>query len=678
MKKELLTEIIRLQQMMGVDKKILLEGNLFSVTNEAFLDLVDTYFKKLVPKEIVGTADEILVAGETITKRAYRNILYAIDNPDYINLLDNVEKSIFGKILSKNSEIVNYTYKNVLQEVVDALGISEKEVIQRIIDKMSGGKTLDEVLTEMSPNDDLANSILRKKVLEKIRQIETGTFTEDIKIKIGKWVDPTTGKLWSAPEVKEMDQSLKGWANKRRDTLRNIFGVYEGWWANFIRKWWSSFRVTWEKQQIHAIESAKRYIQETYRLQKEGKAGEAAVMAKRALSHIILIKQEPGDNVNEIIKAFITENPNLSQEVKDLFLKSKTSNWGNQTVQEFIGNISKDAQQNMNEPIKRALKAYAEMFPFIKTATSKLDANVIKNTIYVPAVRIFNFITWKDPRFAIEVVTSMAQRGIKKELRAKLISYLVMNYLVVPWLLAWFDTWRKNIALSVRYAALVIQLKTICKLPNQTEEQQKECDEAQKEIDSIQFETGEDYFKNYLANLPIDFGKILGDAAWNEAHPWKSAFFFTWWDDLLFKIYDAVQGSPVPFVGPPQMDAILKAIKEGQTFTENELREMGIDPNGDIEKQLEQLYKDNKEEYNEAVKQVKSNIEKVEQKVDSVVTPQPAPSPPTPTEEEFKKFIKNKFDHFVQFTETGYDTDGNFYFWDKTKNTFYKAGQMEQ
>jgi hypothetical protein len=620
MNKKILYEIYRQQQLMGVDKKILKENKYVELGS----DLIKSFFNTS-KKAIKDVVDDVMVGSVRVSKQVLNDIMDVLDDPSLYEALSKGEKEIFGRLVSQNQGLVDDIYEQLMSEVMTSTNKSEKGLVEFISNRIKDGQKISDVLTNLNGEEDaFLNEVLIQKLSQKIRDLKTNKFVTEVESKeIKKFIDPTTGKVWEAPEyVAQIDRELSKFQKILKQSgisaatkwLKDAVKVYEPFFVQYIRNWYANLIFNWKNVQLKNINKAKEFINNAYKLQSEGKDGDAVRELQKALSMILISKKDPGYNVDVIINAFIKDNPNLSEITKELFLNSKAA--GNKTIKDFISEIADNTHEQLIKPINTELKSFAEMIPGV-SAFMKKDLNLVnsaKDLITTPVRRWFNLITWKDARSAYEIILGMSKRGVNKEVSARIASYLLANVLIIPALISLVKTWGEQIESSAKSTYLEA-LKKLCDEKILT----SGCTEVNQELNNIKFMFGEDYVKNYLKNLPIDLGKMFGNESWDsDTAINKNIFFMTYWDDLINGLYNIIQGSPFPFIGKPKANKLLKILEDKNSEAYKELVKLGINPKAeDLEKEIINYYKTHTSPEDRA--KVDEVINQVEKKKNEVV-----------------------------------------------------------
>ena len=163
----MISEITRIQELMGVNKKLIVENR--------WVDMFDTFMSDFVEnnvKRLKGLADEVEVAGIQIKKTTlseFRNVLNGLKKLDDLTP-DSIK--LFAQIMRQNKEIVSDIYEQLFQDFVRLGNVSEKQLIKSISDDMIAGEKIGDILTKMNGgNQDIfLNNILERKIGERVKE----------------------------------------------------------------------------------------------------------------------------------------------------------------------------------------------------------------------------------------------------------------------------------------------------------------------------------------------------------------------------------------------------------------------------------------------------------------------------------------------------------------------------
>jgi hypothetical protein len=168
MKKQVITEVTRINELMGI-KKQLTESLLGKFGQNIIDDFVTT------AKKVSGVADEIVYNSIKMTKSQYDDILYVLENPSFYNALDDVNKAILRKILVQNQPFVDEMYISFLNKLnTQTQNFNEFTFFQQVIAKAENqDKTINNILKDDYGLDDITSSAVTKKIGQKFEAVET-------------------------------------------------------------------------------------------------------------------------------------------------------------------------------------------------------------------------------------------------------------------------------------------------------------------------------------------------------------------------------------------------------------------------------------------------------------------------------------------------------------------------
>jgi hypothetical protein len=175
MKKEILLEINRINELMGVEKKLLTESNIIGKMSEIFKD-----FLNKEAKPYANTLDKFIIGSQVVDKKVLNNILDVCDDPSLFNGLSAVEKNVFASLLGNSEKVVNSVYDDLIKNLMTVNGQSEEALIKFISEQRTGGKTVREILTDMFGGDEFAANVLSSKITKKVSDYYKGNFTPEI------------------------------------------------------------------------------------------------------------------------------------------------------------------------------------------------------------------------------------------------------------------------------------------------------------------------------------------------------------------------------------------------------------------------------------------------------------------------------------------------------------------
>lgn len=583
--KEIILEINRARSLMGLNPKILLES-----TGGDILNIISSKVLRVFNTASQTASGMMKIMRQEISKQDFDDIMLALTDKKYFDVLGDAQKKILANIISMIDDSVNDVYVYGFGLLTRNLNISERQLLQKIMDRLDDPSqpSVREVLQELT-GDDFLVGILWKKIKNKVEDLRKGVFTPEIKR--GYEIDPTTGLPWEAPQI--IDDMQKTFWETASDTIYSWFGAYEPFWALYIRKWYAKTLPTLissGKVRENAIMAAKRHLQKAYKLQEAGKKPTSEM--EQALVQILLSKTESDYDVDLIIRTFITDNKNLTEEFKTLLLNPKTEN--GRRLKKLISDVNASESDNLQSSFMDELKSYAELFTG-SLKSSKSSDELIDEMKFPRIARLGYLIAWRDPRGPWEIVTAMAKRGIKREMSARLISYLLFTTLIFPWLKSSFILWYEKQFKGKLELQKLEALKFICnELPETLGEDF--CKEVNKRHGELSFVLKGGYWEAWLRTLPFGIGDaILGGQLqlpnWpgTEEFLKESVLYKSYVDEVVKTAGDGIAEFIAPFFGKPNTERFLELISTLDRDAKKRLSDLGFDPTASEDDQIAQL-----------------------------------------------------------------------------------------
>jgi hypothetical protein len=592
MKKEILLEINRVHEIMGIKtNKLLVEGPILKKLT-TYLD--DLFQDADVIKPLVNDPDFFSVKGVRVSDGELRNIRSLISDPDLINVADPKTIKTLGRIISKDTEKVSELYYDVFDDIFKTTKTTEKEFYKKINEKIKAGSSIDDELERLFPDDILSQSVFRPTFEGKLNLAKRG----ELNPKQPKVIDPTTKQPWESPGYvneyigPELSKISKLYADGKEVALGNAVGRFfrqsEPFWSMYFRKWWTG---VFQKQETNILK-AKQLISDA--ITKTQSNQDATRELQQALIQIILVRKNLEFDLTTILSKFLKDNPNIPKGNLDAFLNSTVA--GDKKVSDLLDALNVSGKEAATKASKIGRQAYLELLPLGALKTSETKINNLVNIFKQPAKRwLVNMPTFKNPASVYESILKSALRGRNRTLWVKLREKSLIYFIAVPFVISFWENYVKGNLISSNEINLLRLLLMPCNQLLNTdeyknnEEVKKFCDSIKKYIDKIDSVQNEDYFTTYFNNLPR--GPIQALTGEESTDLWSIPKAFTWWDDWISGLYNTWQSSPWPLTGKP---GEIKALEEAKLFREKyrkELIELGIDPDVSIEKMAEQLEK---------------------------------------------------------------------------------------
>ena len=373
MKKDLLNEVYRIQELIGVKKNILTE------TNNPIVKFLSDLGKDFITKSrrtIQGVADEVLVGSVPVEKRVLNDILEVLEDPSLFDAMSNVEKTMFGRILAQSDEIVNDSYKKLFGEFINRQNISEKQLLSKINDELIGdqfnpAKSISEILNDMYGNDPFVTTLLTRKLYDKITAFRAGNFVEELTLKakagdeIAQVIKKTGKKLPSLTPSDDIN-----WLNKFASSNVTVF--------NLIRRSINSALLRYEKKLLGNEEFIQKTFQDilrtTNKINDKLKGKVSDIDSNELLTELRSISSK----IKVIQDTFKTDIDALYKEIEEALKTNISDPEIKEMIPEFVEKLKKVdpfAKGSMEE------KSYALKF-LNNTATQQTTNNIgriIKN-----------------------------------------------------------------------------------------------------------------------------------------------------------------------------------------------------------------------------------------------------------------------------------------------------------
>lgn len=254
MKKDILYEVYRIQELIGIQKNIIKENKYIDFLSDMIKDFIVTS-KKTIP----NVADEVMVGTIQIKKRILDEIIEVLDNPQLYEYLGKEEKELFARIVAQSTEIVNDIYKKVFTEfLTNVEGATEKSLITKIAQEYNEGKQITQIIKEMSGSDDpFVSILLSKKIFAKVNDLKLSKFVEEVKPKpkVGDDVSKVIKKVAKDPETTNLTGAQNiNWINRFLSSRKSVF--------NFFRRSANSALLRYEKKLLGNEEFIQRTFQD--------------------------------------------------------------------------------------------------------------------------------------------------------------------------------------------------------------------------------------------------------------------------------------------------------------------------------------------------------------------------------------------------------------------------------
>lgn len=197
---QIISEVNRYLELMGVEKKLITEGSLF--------DEIVVSAKKLFSRPQVDPRfpSKVFIEGEEITRTLLNKFKKILDRTLDISSLSSSELTKFINILKTSTDVVDNVYNSTMENLIRSNPtLSEEKLLKSFQRRITGGETLEDILKRTFSNDELSVGVLFDKFEKKLLDLSKGKFTSQVDLQ------STPKVLLNAPDgVKQFQK----WMNK--------------------------------------------------------------------------------------------------------------------------------------------------------------------------------------------------------------------------------------------------------------------------------------------------------------------------------------------------------------------------------------------------------------------------------------------------------------------------------
>lgn len=325
MKKDILYEVYRIQELIGIQKNILKENKYIDFLSDMIKDFI-AVSKKTIP----NVADEVMVGAIQVEKKVFDDIIEVLNNPQLYDVLGDAEKTIFARIVAQSPEIVDDVYKKVFSEFVNNTDASEKQLISKIAQEYTNGKQISQIIKEMSGSDDpFVPTLLTKKIFGKVNDFKSGKFVEEVTSK--PKVDDKLGKIIKnvGKEIPTMGPSENiNWINKFLASNKTIF--------NLVRRTTNSALLRYEKKVLGNEEFIKRTFQDILRVTNKINNELLGDVSKIDSNKILTELRNISSKIKVIQDVYGTSLDGLYKEIEESLMKNVSDSKTKELIPEFM------------------------------------------------------------------------------------------------------------------------------------------------------------------------------------------------------------------------------------------------------------------------------------------------------------------------------------------------------
>jgi len=563
MKNLLITEINRIQEIMGIDnsKTLILEA-----TKNPFTELWSSainFFKKYEPTNLPINYRSVRLGGIDVPRPTYTAIKNFLNTRNW-DLLTRINARNLGTILSQDLDYVNKIYQSQFRTAMDNLKMTEQELIKKINDELPPNASPQDIQIYLrdlfNPTGDPANekiaellgAFLQPKISSRIKDFNSGKFVPEIYNAEGFL--RKVAKNFELPVLQAF-----------RTIFKNLFKDTD----------------TLEKKIDEILSKMYQKLQAGKKVNRE--------MRELAMT-IVSMKKQADDDIENLYKLHITDNPNIPQKFKDELEKEDL-------IKQIKTYWNEDLANSTTPILRQKVEQWLSAFPVIGWAVRGLygatkDGKTLKNVLLEALEgvrRTFNVIAWNSPTSMKEAVINFSRTGKYATIVEKIAVYLTLHNVLIPMIIARLETYYKNSEVQ-KLNEQIKQIKEYCALGLIS------CTEEDiKMLDSIK---PSDYWQDVLDEVPLL-------KPFRNGLEIKDIFFFTYLDELSSLLSDADE--ELAYKEQDVKGLVLSRLTGLKDKLNAELQERGIDPNNEQQveeasKLINQLYDNSESGFRQYIK----------------------------------------------------------------------------
>jgi transcriptional regulator NrdR family protein len=328
MKKDILYEVYRIQELIGIQKNIIKENKYVEFLSDMIKDFI-AVSKKTIP----NVTDEVMVGTIQVEKRILDEIIDVLDDPQLYEYLSNVEKTIFARIAAQSPEIVDDIYKRVFTEFVNNTdNVTEKSLINKIAKEYNDGKQISQIIKEMSGSDDpFVPTLLTKKIFGKVNDLKLNKFVEEVKPKpkVGDDISKVIKKIAKDPKTIDLTgvQNIN-WINRFLSSRKSVFNV--------VRRSANSALLRYEKKLLGNEEFIQRTFQDILQTINKINSQLKGDISKIDNNKILTELRSAASKIKVIQDTYKTDIDALYKEIEESLSENVTDTKTKELLPEFM------------------------------------------------------------------------------------------------------------------------------------------------------------------------------------------------------------------------------------------------------------------------------------------------------------------------------------------------------
>jgi hypothetical protein len=486
-------ELNNILSIMGVDKKLLTEQNIFSLVDD-MTDAVSTAFKKLFSgRSPVKNSDNIQIGPNIQIPKTELSIYddIAENGFDIARLKNQYGDAVADKAINKivfalkeDSNFVETFYKNYMKSLKN-----NNESLKRLADADVAYRML-KYKNENFPNQTTAEFL-------------TSVFGDGVTANImAKKFDET---------FKDLDELYQR-AAKGLDvpTIKKLYKLYA---SEYIQLVETQISNLFKNSKIIEKKLDKELDIIANQIAKEGISNNIENNLIRIINNLVMIKGGPTQNAQKLFeeyligKKFIKDNGDFQKLMKDPNFQKLTKDFSNSVNDVWAKGIA------------NVLRPYADMFleisyPILNRGKTKIGSpefwSEVGTAAKNQALKFGKFILTRNPKLSDNLRYSYHLLGKKGYIIDKIFAHLIIGTGAIPLAKSYYEVWRVNE--DIRKAqTMFIFLKSACDSGQLTNDF---CEKIQDyDLAKLKEEDWKIRWKKYFLDslTPYDFDKTLGE-----------------------------------------------------------------------------------------------------------------------------------------------------------------------
>jgi len=458
-------EILRIKEVMGVKENLITEAPIN--LNQIARKIQQKFFDESALTKPKNSREWVYQSGSNkvnFSDFEYNYLLNNIKNTDFFENLPQGLAQKLGRLLSKDTELVDEYYKGI----IESLGYNEYDLLRtvnKLVEDNYGYTTIDAL--EVLFKDRTVAAMLEDKIDNLIKNL-----------------DEITKRAINAPDYK---------------TLAETFSQWE---PGFIRFYRQYFDAAFKK-----YSEVEKEIEKT--LDIIAKKKQDMMMGKtnykydkdieKIINLLVAQKVKFYESADGAFKKYLIDNKMFKDD--ETFNKLKEE----PRIKELLTQLNTSGGESFKIALTANLKAYLQMLykPFAFRNKEMLADGWRK---------VGNTILWKNPLGWREIRNIAQQTGVAGKIIDKIIGAAIVNYGVIPAMTAAAQQYRPNAEEEAYFNQLEDLFKKFC--GEEPLISSEDCAELERLRNEEEVETKDRFKERFIENLPYGFDKSIGENLW--------------------------------------------------------------------------------------------------------------------------------------------------------------------